>query len=597
MCGIFGLMGDYGEVEIGRMAGQGADRMRHRGPDGSGLFAVDGLALAHRRLSIFDLSDKGRQPLAYLHYVLVFNGAIYNFPELRERLKAAGYTFTTDCDTEVIPAAYDYWGADCVTHFNGMWAFAIYDARKREVFCSRDRFGIRPFYYWAYQGGLAFASEVKAFAVLPGWKGAVNQVRAYEFLAYGWQQHTEETMWAGVRQLPAGHNALYELGSGRFSMHRYYDLGVQPPPILPTSRAARAEGLADLLKDSLELRLRADVPVALSLSGGMDSSALAALSSDDLQAFTTAFPGTSIDESRYAQLMADAKGWPLHLETPSFEMLWGLIAQVCYQVDEPINSLAVVAHYQLMQQVKQSGYKVIISGQGADELLAGYEKFYRPHIKQLWAKGAIVPCLREVAGAAWLNRHQWRQAWPRYQAWRQPEAKRALPLARLEGMDGFIRPEEATVRACSLSLTYSIGLPERLLYEDKNSLGHGVESRVPFLDHRLAEYALALPDGDKIRWGVRKYLLRRALQHQLPKAITQRYRKLGFPTPQEQWIEAHAPRFQAAAEAAIAASPEYFGPNADKQLARVLRLRDRKGYAAVWRVVAFGAWRGNNSAI
>ncbi|MCB0580777.1 MAG: asparagine synthase (glutamine-hydrolyzing), partial [Phaeodactylibacter sp.] len=374
MCGIFGLV-NKNNAPVSPETTAGASRLlAHRGPDGQGTLHDGPLALAHRRLAIFDLSDKGRQPMDYRHYAVVFNGAIYNFPELREELRRHGYEFHTNTDTEVIPAAYDCWGPGCLHRFNGMWAFALYDRRQRRLFCARDRFGIRPFYYLDDGQCFAFASEVKAFGAIPGYRFRLNAIRAYEFLARGWQAHTEECMAEGIRQLPAGCWADYQLDGHRLEIRRYYHLEEHVRQPEEQTFEDRKRRFRELLADSVRLRLRADAPLALSLSGGLDSSSVLAVQAAlqpgaPLDCFSVVFPGTAADESPYVDAVARQCRPTLRKLTPAFESILDGLEQACWFQDEPIASAAVIAHFRMVQAIRGQGFKVMLNGQGADEIL------------------------------------------------------------------------------------------------------------------------------------------------------------------------------------------------------------------------------------
>lgn len=594
MCGIFGLIPKDKTAVSSEILGKALHLLAHRGPDGQGIFQDGSLGLAHTRLAIFDISDSGRQPMHYRHYTIVFNGAIYNFPELRKELCRRGYSFRTNTDTEVIPAAYDCWGEACLHRFNGMWAFAIYDSRRQRLFCSRDRFGIRPFYYLDDGSHFAFASEVKAFGAVPGHRFRLNAVRAYEFLAYGWQDHTQECMVENIRPLPPGCFAIFNLDTHRLEIRCYYQLEEQICRPEEKTFAGRQEQFRELFKDSVRLRLRADVPVALSLSGGMDSSSVLAVQNDlqpgkPLDCFSVVFPGTASDEEPFVDAMATRYQAPLRKIIPSFQDIASALNATCWHQDEPIASAAVIAHYRMMQHIRQQGFKVMLNGQGADEILGGYDKFYWPFFKELArAKPWKLPA--EILGL--LLRHpsafsRTRRLWQREKAppiWLHPDF--VPPAERL-----FRRSREENLASCSRNLIREVGLPVLLHYEDRSAMASGVESRLPFMDHRLVEYSLGLPAEDKIHYGVRKYALRRAMEGMLPKAVLNRYAKMGFPTPQMEWMEQHPAFFLNRLEALTKKSGIFTDGFEDKARA-ALRNGERGSYPVVWRGVAFGEWWG-----
>ncbi len=591
MCGILGITRPAPAEELKQELIKASARLIHRGPDDEGLWVRNDLGLAHRRLAVFDLSSRVRQPFSYLHHHLVFNGAIYNFPEIREQLRRYGYHFRTASDTEVLLAAYDHWGEGCVHQFNGMWAFAIFDEQKKQLFCSRDRLGIRPFYYCYQPGFFAFASETKALTAVSSVPKTLNPDLIYEFLAYGWQHHTEQTFYQAIRQLPPGHNAIYCLSKKELTLFTYYSLAdqVSSPTNLPGAFDLRAEKFRSLLEDSVRLRLRADVPIALSVSGGVDSSAIAALIQHKKAGyFSTSFPGQSIDESPFVRALADHQRIKVHFHTPTFSSLMQDLRVVCRQMDEPINSMAVIAHNQLMREVRKKGYKVILSGQGADEILAGYDKFFLPWIKELMKTNSwrLAP---EILGILQRGQIDWRRLWRRYHP-----SFRATP-----GTDLFVTPEsyqktkrmqEKDMIQCSLSLLTQIGLPERLFYEDHSNMSHSLEGRVPFLDHRLVAYCLNLPAGDKLHLGQRKYILRQAMRRDLPSTILKRFQKQGYPTPQVQWMDEHQSLFLQRLRQAIKKRPEFLRKEIAPRAEQVFSKKKHLQYSLFWRIIAFDSW-------
>jgi len=597
MCGIFGLIHKDKTPVPSETLEKALRLLAHRGPDGQGIFQDGPLGLAHTRLAIFDTSGKGRQPMAYLHYTIVFNGAIYNFPELREELRRYGYVFRTNTDTEVIPAAYDRWGEGCLHRFNGEWAFAIYDQRQQRLFCSRDRFGIRPFYYLDEGGHFAFASEVKAFGAIPGRHSRLNTVRAYEFLAYGWQGHTEACMVEGIRQLPAGCSATYRLDSQKLEIRRYYRLEEQIREPMEKTFEGRKQHFRELLQDSVRLRLRADVPAALSLSGGMDSSSVLAMQCQiqprPLDCFSVVFPGTPYDEAPYIDAVAQQYQPPRQQLTPSFEGTMAELDKCCRFQDEPIASAAVIAHFQMLQYIRRHGFKVMLNGQGADEILGGYNKFYWPFFKEL-ARSKAWKLPVEIAGLLRRSPPTLSDAWRRFRrSYSRPAAPDWLQPGFVPPPEQiFQRSRDEDVASCSRNLIREVGLPVLLQYEDRSAMANGVESRLPFMDHRLLEYCLGLPPEDKIRHGMRKYMLRRAMAGQLPKAVLHRYNKLGFPTPQLEWIEEHPEFFLQRLKAATKQS-DIFTDQLMVMAGAALKNRERAFYPVVWRVVAFGGWLSN----
>lgn len=372
------------------------------------------LAFAHRRLSIQDLSPLGHQPMSYMdRYWITYNGEVYNFVELRQELAAEGYRFRSQSDTEVILAAYDRWGVDCLSRFNGMWAFALYDTQERTLFLARDRFGVKPLYYWVSpQSMIAFASEIKAFTVLPGWQARGNGQRLYDFLAWGIQDHTDETMFAGVFQLPPGHYTLWSTQARdltqywtqpgtRLPVRQWYQLTAQP---FSGDSATAAAGFKERFIESVRLRLRADVPVGSCLSGGLDSSSIVCVANrllreQDAQAQQKTFSACAdvprFDERSYIETVVAHTGVEPHYTYPSQDTLFDVLPDLTWHQDEPFGSTSIFAQWCVFALAAQQGVKVMLDGQGADEQLAGYHGYFGPYLAGLAKDLAIGSLWRE----------------------------------------------------------------------------------------------------------------------------------------------------------------------------------------------------------
>ncbi|MDD3933413.1 MAG: asparagine synthase (glutamine-hydrolyzing) [Methanoculleus sp.] len=543
MCGIAGQFALNGERADADLVGAMAERLLHRGPDGEGSFFSGPVGLAHRRLAIIDLSDEGRQPMANEDGSLqiVFNGEVYNYPELREELLAAGHRFATATDTEVILHAYEEWGRDCLARFNGMWAFALWDERRRELFCARDRLGVKPFYYTLAGGSFLFASEIKALLAHPAAGRRPNDRMLSTFLAWGVADHTGETMYEGVFQLPPAHFIVVS-GGGAGEPHRYWDVVMND-----ASRSAGIDDEAaawevrDLLTDAVRLRLRSDVPVGTCLSGGIDSSTVTALINVLLRAerpgsvgnrqktFSVCFGDPRFDESRHIDTVVAATGVASHRTTPDTEGLWEDIGRLLYMQDEPFASLSIYAQYCVMR-LAQSEVKVVLDGQGADEQLGGYIAYQMPYIRGLLRRGEILAALREGIGSA--RHHRSFFSWAARQS-RVRSERRGL----LQGSPPEVLRYAGSLDAVLKREVVASNLPLLLHWEDRNSMAFSIEARVPFLDYRLVEYLAGLPLDQKVRCGVTKYVLRRAIRGLVPDAIRCRMDKMGFVTPEEAWMK------------------------------------------------------------
>lgn len=664
MCGIIGIISAKG-IEA-KMAMKMNDTLRHRGPDDEGytffgqtdLVCLGGgdtpdisfksevpfrptgrigisgipqdayLAMGHRRLSIVDLSPCGHQPMSYTdRYWIVYNGEIYNHIELRAELESEGYGFVSHSDTEVILAAYDRWGVECFKRFNGMWAFALFDTAKQQLTLSRDRFGVKPLYYWvSTEGHAAFASEIKAFTVLPGWQARGNGQRIYDYLAWGVQDHTDETMFAGVFQLRPGYFAQWSLSSlnirhvvshpgERLPVDAWYTLA--PASFSGTFQDA-AEGVRERLFESVKLRLRADVPVGSCLSGGLDSSAIVCIANqllrrqkaDDIQkTFSACSSVKRFDEREHVEAVVGYTGVKAHYIYPDLDELFSSLENIIWHQDEPFNSTSIFAQWSVFRLASESGVKVMLDGQGADEQLAGYHSFFGPLLAGFMRHGALTSLLHEVRaiqnlhgygvatigkwllsnlcpsliipGSALFGRIQAASAW--------------LDCMKLgvEQVDPLrsLNARATTVQKFSHAQLTRTNLQKLLHWEDRNSMAHSIESRVPFLDYRLVEYVLGLPDEYKIAAGTTKLVLREAMRGILPESIRMRMDKLGFVTPEEVWIrESKTELFRMKVYESVDQSNGVLKPVV-KQIFEEMISGKRRFNFFLWRIICFGVWQ------
>ena len=567
MCGICGV------VALGRPAESETVRamsaaLAHRGPDGDGFFSAPGVALGHRRLSIIDLSHAGDQPFASDdgQLQLIHNGEIYNYRELRTELEAHGHRFRSGTDTEVVLHAYRQWGEQCVERFNGMWAFALWDDRAQRLFCSRDRFGVKPFYYRWHDNRLAFASELKAFRVdHAGGPLVANLPIVRDYVEQGYVDHTDETMFAGIRSLPAAHSLTLDAGGLRLTRHWRLERR-DPPPGDP------ADAVRELLFDSVRLRLRSDVPVGTCLSGGLDSSAIASIIDRLLRTeadsarpvgarqrtFTAYFEDSGFDERRWASAVIERTGADPHWITFGDDDLVERLPTVIEAQDQPFGSTSIVAQWHVMRAAREAGITVLLDGQGADEILAGYHGYFGFRLADLLAQGRVGALARELRGlhalhgmgAATLATALLRPFAPDRLKW----AARGRVRGGSELLGGGLATtpgggaRSAGGTACEASpfpdrlrrqlqlVLGERGLPELLRYEDRNSMAHSLEARVPFLDYRLVELLFSLDGGHLIDGGMTKVVLRRAVGDILPPAVRDRVDKLGFVTPEARFL-------------------------------------------------------------
>jgi asparagine synthase (glutamine-hydrolysing) len=600
MCGILGF-NPRTDIDSSVMLAM-AVAMRHRGPDdegflisgGSGLVPCVGddtpstvvmslpgrdaahargqgklragtWSLGHRRLSILDLSASGHQPMSYRErFWIVYNGEVYNYVELRRLLERCGHTFRSTSDTEVILAAYCEWGAGCLSRFNGMWGLAIADLDRRTLFLARDRFGVKPLYLRVGAAGTAFASEIKAFAVLPDWKPVANIPRVIDFLAWELSDHTAETMFADVRQLPAGHHLTLPLDrqptiSEISATVRWYEL----KPAANNPDQSPAQALRGSLADAVRLRLRADVPVGSCLSGGVDSSSIVALMAEELrrqggqfqqQTVTACSHDSRFDESQYAKAVIASVGAEATFITPDPGRLFADLDRLVWHQDEPFVSTSIFAQWCVFHAARCAGVKVMLDGQGADESLGGYRGFIGAHLAGLLRRGQMLEWLREVrkirkeigfpfhrclgyslaylapALRGLLGRFDHRSFGNL--AWLDPRVRKLACIDPARVLGG----RAGSVRNMSLAMIRATNLPMLLRWEDRNSMAASVEARVPFLDFRLVELALGIDDQAKIGGGIQKLVLREAMRGSVPDQILDRKDKMGFVTAEKTWM-------------------------------------------------------------
>jgi asparagine synthase (glutamine-hydrolysing) len=653
MCAIFGLVSSN-DIRPGWLA-EMSRLLRHRGPDDEGFALFDGrgaggllggedtpeavfhsktayaprgrigeaatgnwrLALGHRRLSILDLSPHGHQPMTRDgRYWIVFNGEIFNYLELREELRELGHEFRTESDTEVLLAAYEQWGAGCLPRFNGMWGFAIFDRVRAELFLARDRYGVKPLYYWHSPAGLAFASEIKAFTALPGWQPRLNRARAWDYLALGLSDHTEGTLFTGVNQIRGGECGQIQLTDlalqGRLSVRRWYEL--KPDATAASlSFADAAAAVREKLLDSVRLRLRADVPVGSCLSGGIDSSALVCcvnrLLSPDNQApaqhtFTACSRDAAFDERHFAEIVAASTGVKACYIYPQPEALFDVLDRITWHQDEPFNTTSMYAQWSVFEAAAQAGIKVMLDGQGSDEVFAGYGGFWTALFTELLRQGRILQCHREIMAAhrqhGLPRLRTWLQAgwvaspsWVRGRVYRSSRRRLTRRSAGL-GFDGETTASSGgkfDVRSCSAAQIQTANLSMLLHWEDRNSMAHSVEARTPFLDYRLVEFAFGLPGPYLLSGGWTKRLLRESLKGILPEPIRLRRDKKAFALPESSWVTGDLrSEFKKRIVSAVSDSEGIFTKRllADFELVAARRAPYKPRF---WRVLSFDAWR------
>lgn len=576
MCGIAGIIVKQPQ-EMAASLGMFKDKLAHRGPDDHG-WLVHGLTtergrgvipsqpatvgLLHRRLSILDLSESGWQPMSnpdgYLH--IVFNGEIYNYIELRLELQAKGKRFKTSSDTEVLLAAYECWGAEMLRKLNGMFAFAILDSKKQEVFIARDYFGIKPLFYTLWRDGFAFASEIAPLLALPGINKTVHPQRLYDYLRFGFTGHAADTMIDSIKQLLPAHYLKISLKSpNEIQPIRYWEL--EPTLNSSISFDEAKEQMRALFLESVRFHLRSDVPVGAALSGGIDSSAIVAAMRQvqpnlNLHTFSYIADDPKINEEQYVYIAAQAAQANTHLIHLKAEDLNRDLEKLVIGQGEPFGSTSIYAQYRVFQAAKAQGITVMLDGQGADEMLAGYRPYIASRVATLIKSGNIAAAVQLLSRSRSLPNTNAIGLFIRSLEHVIPQSlhgiarkfigqelvpewfNRSWFVERNVQLQSAKLPSGAQVLKHDLQDSLErITLPALLRYEDHNSMAHSIESRVPFLTREIAEFAFSLPEHYLVNeQGLGKAVFRDAMRGIVPDQILDRKDKLGFVTPEKQWL-------------------------------------------------------------
>ena len=552
MCGIVGFNWQDSE-QLEKMM----ETLRYRGPDGEGKYLDEFVSLGHRRLAIIDLSPAGHQPMPNEDETLwlTYNGEIYNYVELVEQLKKRGHQFRSKTDSEVILHAYEEWGRECVSRFNGMFAFCIYDRNRMQFFLARDRFGVKPLYYYLQNGRFTFASEIKAILEDPAIPRRPNEPVIYDFLVYNCYDHTQETFFEGIHALLPGHSLVFDLREKRAEHFRWYDI-----PLHPFDRGASEKEILthfrDLLIDAIRLRLRSDVEVGSCLSGGLDSSSIVCSLNQftpehslRFRTFSVVFPNTEIDESGYIEKVVSLVNVFPHFVTPTCRDLLQDIHSLVYYQEEPFAGTNIYAQWKVMKLSKEKGVKVLLDGQGGDELLAGYPFFFGYYFLQLFLGFNWKTLWRELIQYRKYHRDVNHGLLTPFFLLTPSRLKPYIVrfYSRYNLDKAFFKKYygQTTVpdqMYSSMSLNEALyyrmkyGLPQLLREEDRNSMAFSIESRLPFLDYRVVEFLFSIPERFKIRDGMTKYILRESMKGILPEEVRGRTGKLGFPTPMDDWM-------------------------------------------------------------
>lgn len=604
MCGIFGIFSPA--IPGNGIIREALDSIRHRGPDDEGYIFINtadntclhasgpdtcpelrdryrdisevdvkgsDLVLAHRRLTILDLSSRGHQPMSFAggDFWITYNGEIFNYRELRTELQMSGYRFVSDTDTELILAAYQEWGQQCVHRFNGQWAFCIYDGRQKKLFCSRDRFGIKPLYYWFDGTNFVFASEIKALLKLPFINKELNSSVLAEFAVFCELDTSEETLYKGIYQLLPSHNLIVDLAGRHLQSESYYKLNfLDQVGDYNHQQALRYAGdIRELLIDSVRIRLISDVPVGSCLSGGLDSSSIVVIINKLLneggiereqigekqKTFTAAYDDPSVDERVHADEVIRHTNVDAYFSYPNADTLWKELDRFLYHQDGLCFSTNIYPGWDVMRLASRH-IKVVLNGQGGDELFGGYPRYEVLYLADIIRKGRSKDLFSFLAGMR--NRHGLVRTFSRgivgsclaltparlkpfiFREWHRAyhSALKHLLNDRLP-IDGHLAGMINSMKSLNHFLISEIKttyLPQLLHYDDRNAAAFSIENRVPFLDHRLVDYVNGIPSIFKLHNGWSKWLLRLAMRDLLPEKILWRKDKLGFPTPVRTWL-------------------------------------------------------------
>lgn len=494
------------------------DIISHRGPDDFGYFIDAYTGLGHRRLSVIDLSKAASQPFCQDEYILVFNGEIFNYLELKALLYSEGVHFSTESDTEVLLKSYIFWGEDCIKRFNGMWSFVIYNTSDHSLFFSRDRYGIKPLYLYEDESAWYFSSEIKQFTVLPSWKKEINQDLLIDFLKNGKLNHTDDTLFAHVKSIPAG--AKGTIQKAEFRTEKYYSVSS-----MVKGSSVSEDDFNKSWKKAVQLRLRSDVPLGVSLSGGLDSTCITAVASQNssgISSFSVVYDEGNISERKYVDDASRMYKTHKNVLSPQYNDLINNLRDVIWYQDQPIASTSVIAQYLLYKEHKQKDIVVSLSGQGADEILGGYYPFYLPYFKDLIRAGKFIELILAVTKIG------------------LPLLQKRLKHGRPDYFNIAYNPTDIQSQHDSIlekSVYYvEKTLPLLLHYEDRSSMAHSIESRQPFLDHHFVKTCLSLPDAQIIKNGISKYMLRESMKSDIPRSIYSRVDKLSYSTPQKRWF-------------------------------------------------------------
>lgn len=648
MCGIAGIFHKSNTGDCRNIKAMN-DAISHRGPDGEGYIAVQtgsgniyqlageqtpvsaipiekfsentDLHLAHRRLSIIDLSPAGHQPMANNRQDIwiTYNGEIYNYLSLKSELEGRGYTFSSHTDTEVLLYAYEEWGTDCLHRFNGMWSFVIYDKRRNILFGSRDRFGVKPLYYVRDAGFFAFCSEIKGLMATGMVSRKANTKAAASYLKQGLENFAGDTFFDSVSELLPAHSFVYDLKTFKFETSKYYNLKTNNIWESYDEKKCRdhISHVREKVLNAVDLRLHADVAVGSCLSGGMDSSAIVCSieklltnrkydSVGKRQGVVTAcYDNFHLDESSWAKIVVDSTGADWHKTYPLREELLSDLSDLVYSQDVPFGSTSIYAQYRVMKSAKEAGLTVMLDGQGGDELFTGYTPYYKMFYEELLFNGEYDLISNEqkyIGNTPFKDYDIMESIKPRK---KKSTIRRMVPkpikdvifYCLKKNKENYISAKSGvypSIRYDSLNgmlaaLMTNSSLPQLLKYEDRNSMRFSVESRTPFADDvDLIEYVFNIPASYKIHNGWSKFLLRESMKGIVPDKIRKRTDKIGFNTPEYEWLAKIKPLVFASKHSELESIIKM--NKLESNWDSIMQLQNKSGVTEIWRYINYILW-------
>lgn len=607
MCGLTGFTGTPNSEILERMTSS----IKHRGPDDTAYIVSSKYSVGYRRLAIIDLSaniypiENEKKTIS-----LVLNGEIYNYQDLRKELESKGHEFKTESDSETIVHGYEEWGYEVVEHLRGMFVFVLYDKEKDELFIARDRLGIKPLYYAKHEGRVAFSSEIKS--ILAGFDipREPNDEVVAKFLKTRVHDDTENTFFKNIKRLLPGHFMILKFDDSdtQIKIQKYWNPEFNSEFKSKKSDADYAAEFKEIFSEAVKLHLIADVPVGITLSGGLDSSGIVSLASKltndaltidqvegrskkaEIIAFSAVHPGETIDESEYIDSVVNYTGIKSVKIQPNVDQFWEELDTWTYFQEEPVISGAPYAYYVVMREARKQ-VTVLLSGQGGDELLAGYIPYFATYLNSAKDQHKYLPMIRE----SFMGRDLYFKYFMQKIGSKVNSGNPIVPSEILTDeansvtIDKFVPSRNLNERLFYDVTTHTT--PSLLRYEDKNSMAHSLESRVPFFDHKVVEYIFNLPIDQKIKFGWNRFIYRNAMKGIIPEMNRTRRSKVGFTNPEWEWIERRADKFREIFGSETFESRKYW--NAEKVLSEFeLALQNKKkgDILFFWRLFSVEMW-------